>query len=193
LDGYEYQFLTNISKDKGTHHFKGIVNTDAIVTIDAYQPDSLLIFGWANHSHLKIMRHFKGKIPIFFRGDSTLLDQQKNLKSLLRKIFLTWVYKHIDFAFYTGTENRKYCLKYGVQEKQLIFAPHAIDNSRFAENRSKEVSTFRQSLNLKDSDILLLFAGKLEPKKNPAILLKAFEQLNVIHTHLLSKMNFPVF
>jgi glycosyltransferase involved in cell wall biosynthesis len=185
LDGYEYQFLTNIATDKGTHHFKGIINTDAITAINAYAPDTLLIFGWANHSHLKIMRHFKGMIPIYFRGDSTLLDQQKTLKNVLRTIFLTWVYKNIDKAFYTGKANKKYYLKYGVAEKNLIFAPHAIDIHRFAEDRSEEVSIFRESLNLKQSDLLLLFAGKLESKKNPALLLKAFEQLNLDHAHLL--------
>ena len=31
--------------------------------------------------------------------------------------------------------------KYGLKETQLVFAPHAIDNERFAEDREKESNT----------------------------------------------------
>ncbi|MDQ7947316.1 MAG: glycosyltransferase family 4 protein [Pedobacter sp.] len=185
LEGYDHQFLTNIATDQGTHHFKGIINTDAISSIKAYQPTAILVFGWSNHSHLKILRHFKGKIPIYFRGDSTLLDQKQNIKNVLRSIFLSWVYRHIDYAFYTGSANRQYYLKYGVPEKKLIFAPHAIDVRRFAEDRNEAALAFRSSLGLSDSEILILFAGKLEPKKNPMLLLCAFVEINLANVHLL--------
>lgn len=185
LDGYEYQFLTNIAPDPGTHHFNGIVNTDAISALTNYQPDALLIFGWANHSHLKILRHFKGKVPIFFRGDSTLLDVKKGLKNISRFLFLSWVYRHVDVAFYPGQANKRYCLKFGIKEKNLVFAPHAIDNKRFGEDRDDEVLSFRSVLKLANTDILILFAGKLEPKKNPLLLFNAFAQLDLPNTYLL--------
>ena len=129
FEGYEYEFLENIAKNKGSHHFKGIVNPKAIQHIKAYQPDAILIYGWAYSSHLKIMRHFKSKIPIYFRGDSTLLDRQTNFKNILRRILLKWVYSHVDKAFYVGNANKAYFKKYGLKEHQLIFAPHAMDRA----------------------------------------------------------------
>lgn len=184
-DGYDHEFLENVATDKGTHHFKGIINPNSIAQIKTFKPDAVLVYGWANKSHLKIMRHFKGKIPVYFRGDSTLLDQQPGFKNIIRSIFLRWVYKHVDTAFYVGSANKAYFKKYGLKEKQLVFAPHAIDNMRFAISRKAEADQLRKELNIHEEDILILFAGKLEPKKNPELLLAAFMQINAPHIHLL--------
>lgn len=185
LEDYEYQFLTNTAKDKGSHHFKGIVNLDAIAQIKKFEPDAVLIYGWAYASHLKILRHFKGKTPVYFRGDSTLLDQTPNFKNLLRSLLLTWVYSHIDVAFYVGTANKNYFKKYGLKDSQLIFAPHAIDNQRFSAPREVEAVSIRTQFQIPLTDILILFAGKLEPKKNPELLLNAFHNLGKNNVHLL--------
>jgi len=185
FDGYGYEFLPNITKNQGTHHFNGITNPDSIQQIDIFQPDVILIYGWGWHSHLKIIRHYEGKVPLWFRGDSTLLDQKPGFKNLLRNIFLKWVYKHIDKAFYVGKSNKAYFLKYGLKEHQLIFAHHAIDNLRFETNRSDEATVIRQTMRLAGSDILVLFAGKLDIKKDPFLLLNAFSRIKKLGVHLL--------
>lgn len=177
LDGYEFEFLENIAKHKGSHHFKGIVNQNAILQIKAYQPDEILIYGWAYQSHLKIIQYFNGKIPVYFRGDSTLLNEKFNFKSILKTIFLKWVYSHIDTAFYVGSANKAYFKKYGLKEHQLILAPHAIDNDRFAKDQKREADIIRNQFNIKAEDMLILFAGKLDLVKNPELLLEAFVEL----------------
>ncbi|MGF1923088.1 MAG: glycosyltransferase family 4 protein [Bacteroidia bacterium] len=185
LEGYQYELLKNSSKKPGTHHFKGISNPDALDRITAFEPDAMLIYGWANQSHLAIIRYFYKKIPIYFRGDSTLLDQLPSVKSLLKKIFLIWVYKHIDIAFYVGSANKEYYKYYGLKDEQLVFANHAIDNERFGENKSVEADMLRNAIGVNQNEILIVFAGKLETKKNPSILLKAFIELNLANAHLL--------
>ncbi|QNN43017.1 glycosyltransferase family 4 protein [Pedobacter roseus] len=177
LDGYDYQFLVNASKDPGTHHFNGIINPGLQSTVKYFEPDAILIYGWAWKSHLKALRFFKGKIPIYFRGDSTLLDKQKNFKGLLRKLFLKWIYSHVDKAFYVGSANKNYYSQFGLKEKQLFFTPHAIDNSRFGKTDRQETIKIREKLSIGTDGILILFAGKLEPKKAPDLLLKALKQL----------------
>ncbi|MBC6112150.1 glycosyltransferase family 4 protein [Pedobacter fastidiosus] len=185
LEGYDYEFLENLAIDSGTHHFKGISNPMAIKSINNYRPDSILIFGWAFESHLKIIRHFNHKVPLYFRGDSTLIDNKSGIKLILKKLFLTWVYRHFDFAFYVGEKNKEYFMHYGFPSKKLRFSPHAIDNIRFSENRVNEVSILRRQLGIVEEDILILFAGKLEKKKNPEILLNAFIELDLSNVHLL--------
>src|SRR4051812_19131025 len=61
LDGYEHEFLDNVSKEPGTHHFKGIVNPAITEKISSYKPDAILVFGWSFQSHLKVMRKFRKK------------------------------------------------------------------------------------------------------------------------------------
>ncbi|WP_316736057.1 glycosyltransferase family 4 protein [Pedobacter aquatilis] len=185
LDGYEYEFLENKAKEKGTHHYSGIKNPDIIEKISENNPDAILVYGWPYSSHLKVLRYFKGKIPIYFRGDSHLLDSKPVWKKLARKALLTWVYSYVDKAFYVGKANKVYFKEFGLKEEQLVFAPHAVDNERFSEDRSNEVKHLRESLYLTSNDKLILFAGKLEEKKSPQLLLNAFLDLNLENTHLL--------
>ncbi len=174
LDGYEYTFVPNVSQEPGSHHFKGIDNPSLNKTIAAWKPDAILIIGWSFKSHLACMRYFKGKVPVLFRGDSTLLDERRGIKTFLRRFFLTWVYRNIDKALYAGTNNKAYFKAHGVKEKQLLLAFHAIDNDRFSipsPAQNEAVNNLRRSLSINDDHFVVLFAGKLEEKKNPFFLL----------------------
>lgn len=185
LDGYEYEWVKNTSANPGSHHFNGIVNPNLIPQVIAWQPEAILVYGWAYHAHLKVIRFFKNKIPIYFRGDSTLLDVRNDFKAFLKKIYLKWVYRQIDHAFYVGSNNKAYFKKYGLKEDQLSFAPHAIDNDRFAVNRTADALKLRQTLAIPPGDLLILFAGKFEEKKSPHLLIDAFCSLGVQSSHLL--------
>lgn len=190
LDGYNYEFLENISKDPGSHHFKGIVNKNIISQIETYNPSVILVFGWAYSSHLKVLRYFKRKIPIYFRGDSTLLDNDdtsilNKIKLGLRNFFLKWVYSHINKAIYVGTANKNYFKWAGLKEEQLVFAPHAIDNKRFEIQVDDLGKKEKLNLGIKESDLIILFAGKFDIKKDPLLLLDAFISANKLNTHLI--------
>lgn len=183
LIGYEYTFVKNISKHPGSNHYRGIINPTLINEIETWGADAILVFGWKFKSHLKCLKYFSKKITVLFRGDSTLLDNaQKGFKSIIKSLILKSVYKHIDYCLYVGNENKKYYLKYGIKEKQLIFAPHAIDNTRF---NVKSVFTLREHLYINKNNFVFLFAGKLEHKKNPILLLNAFIVLNIPNTNLI--------
>ncbi|WDZ99549.1 glycosyltransferase family 4 protein [Mucilaginibacter sp. SJ] len=185
LEGYPYEWVKNISADPGSHHSKGIDNPDLISQINSWQPDVIMVYGWFYKSHLKILKYFKGRVPVIFRGDSTLLDDTGGIKSVLRSLFLKRIYRHIDYALYAGSNNMAYFKKCGLKETQLFFAPHAVDNDRFAEDRTNEALTLRKQLGVSDDEKLLLFAGKFEHKKNPLALLEAFIDITQPGTHLL--------
>ena len=185
LEGYAYRFVENKSGDPGSHHFRGIDNPNLNQEVSDWNPDALLVYGWSFKSHLRLLRYFHKKIPIYFRGDSTLLDEHKrfNFKKLLREKLLRWVYKHIDYAFFVGTNNKAYYLKMGLSESQLIFAPHTIDNSRFSVPTSE--TKFRESLGIPENDIVFLYAGKFKTEKGVLQLLNAFLKANTQQAHLV--------
>ncbi len=177
LKGYDYVFLENIAKDKGSHHFNGIDNPNIIKVIKEYNPHAILVYGWPLKSHYKVMRYFKGSIPVIFRGDSHLLDHSDFLKSFIKKMVLKWVYRHVDKAFYVGQSNYQYYLASGLKPNQLFFAPHAIDNQRFSADNNGIINLgedLKASLGITKDDLVFLFAGKLENKKDPFILLNSF-------------------
>lgn len=180
LEGYDYAFVRNTSSHPGSGHYKGIINPDLIREVEAWGPDAILVFGWNFQSHLASLRHFHGKIPVLFRGDSTLLDEKPGIKKYIRRLSLKWVYSHVDYALYTGTNNKDYFLRHGLKESQLFFAPHAIDNQRFAEpdnSYSTRAQVWRKDLGIEKTDLVLLFAGKLETKKNPFFILELAEAI----------------
>jgi glycosyltransferase involved in cell wall biosynthesis len=146
---------------------------------------------------LKALRYFKGKKEVWFRGDSTLLDEPKgvSLKKLARRIFLTWVYRYVDKVFYVGTNNKAYFKKHRLKETQLFYAPHAIDNNRFSDSKGEKIKKaleWRKKLGFQDDDIVLLFAGKFEPRKNPFFLIDLIKSLESDKVKLLIVGNGPL-
>jgi glycosyltransferase involved in cell wall biosynthesis len=186
LDGYDYTFVPNTSSDPGSHHFRGLVNPGLIPDIESWGPDALLLFGWAYQSHLRALLHFSGDVPIFFRGDSTLLDEQGGLRTGLRRLFLRWVYRHVDVALYVGENNRAYFEAHGLSDEQLTWVPHAVENQRFKNvpDAGRKALQWRRELGIPDDAVVILFAGKFESKKAPDMLLDAFLKCDNTKAHL---------
>jgi glycosyltransferase involved in cell wall biosynthesis len=183
LQGYQYQFVKNVAKKPGSHHFIGIDNPYLIEDVESWGADVIWVWGWSFKSHIKAIRYFHGKIPVWFRGDSTLIDQVSSpiWKQRLRMIFLSWVYKKVDLAFYVGENNKKYFLQHGLIPSKLIRAPHAIDNRRFSdwnEALESDLGDWKESLGISENDAVVLFVGKLEAKKNPQFMLDLAANLN---------------
>lgn len=187
LDGYDYIFLPNESADPGTHHFNGIWSESTVPSIAEWKPDALLVYGWNYRSHLRALRSFHGKTPILFRGDSNLLDVTW-LRGVSRYVMLRWIYRHVDIALYVGSRNRAYYERYGLRGEQLQWAPHAVENQRFSdpdgviERRARE---WRIRLGISGNDVVFAYAGKLEVKKAPDLLLDVFMRQERPGQHLV--------
>ena len=173
----DHQFVNNSAKHPGLHHFGGLETPTLAREIESWEPDAVLIYTWNSQSHLQALRHFKGRIPVLFRGDSTLLDSRPWWRKLMRRAFLTWVYAHVDVAIAVGTNNRKYFAWCGLPEHRIALAPHSVDTVRFgaeSERHERLAAEWRRQLGIEPDAIVVLFAGKLQSKKNPHLLLDAF-------------------
>lgn len=186
LEGYPYEFVS----DAGHHHtgFFEVKSPRLIPAIEEWGADAVLVFGWNYLSHLRVLLHFKGRIPVLFRGDSTLLDDKPGLRKWLRYVFLGWVYRHVDIALYVGKNSKEYFSACGMKTDQLVFAPHAIDNTRFQDNKgiyTEEARSLRRELGVGEEDILFTFVGKFQAKKAPLFLVRAFQHIRDPRAHLL--------
>jgi len=169
LEGYDYQFSGNEARKPGLQSFFGIHCPGLAQEVAAFGPSALLVHGWNYRAHLSIMRHFKGRVPVYFRGDSHLLDAIPGWKKTLRKWWLTWVYSYIDYALYVGSANKAYYLACGLKEDQLIHVPHSVDNALFEREGLDGQSDSGQ--------IQVLFVGKFMAKKDPLILMECAKRL----------------
>lgn len=186
LEGYEHEFVPNISADAGTHRFWGIRNEKLGSRIKEFNPDAALLIGYRYASMMRLIFSPKRRrgYPLLFRGDSHRLgtSQSGKWKVKSRKVFISRVFARFAAFLYVGQANREYFRMHGVPEEKLFFAPHAIDNERFIQSGGKaavEASKWRRSLGIPDDHLVVLFAGKFEAKKRPLDLLAAFRQLQV--------------
>ena len=161
-----------------------------IAGIKGFAAGAVLVFGWNFAGHLAVMKHFKGNVPVWFRGDSTLIDPLPLWKRIARKLWLRYVYRHVDTAFYVGQANYRYYRWCGLQESQLVYAPHAVDNEFFMKDdneRHARALEIREELGIPKEAFVFLFVGKLEAKKQPLELARAFleMQLQANRAHLI--------
>jgi glycosyltransferase involved in cell wall biosynthesis len=101
----------------------------------------------------------------------------------------------VDFALSPGTASDAYFINAGLSAYQIIRAPHAVDNARFSGAETPDMHSFydesaqnwRKELSIAEDAKVFLFAGKLEPKKDPLLLVKAFARLHQQYpnTHLI--------
>lgn len=174
-DGYDHEFVPNVARNPGSDRFDGIDNPELVARIEALRPDALLVFGWNLRSHLAAMRSFHGRVPVFFRGDSTLLDPQPLWRTLARRTLLYWVYRHVDCALAVGSANEDYFAWCGVPRARIERVPHAIDVQRFGDDAAEQrAEALRQQIGLEPGARTLVYAGKFQDKKDPLTLVDAF-------------------
>ena len=182
LSGYDYEFVENSAKVPSSTKYWGIQNPTLIKRIEQINPNAILIYGWKHHGHLAVMRYFKNRIPVLFRGDSTTLDDNEKffLFKFMRYRLLKWVYKYVDYVLSPGTASDLYFKKSGVQNSQIIRAEHAVDNHHFGSfsiEDERKLKELRNQLSIGDDELVFVFAGKFIEKKNPLLFIKAFALL----------------
>ncbi len=180
LEGYEHVFVTNVSKRPDSNRFWGVMNPGLIQQLQQEKFDAVLVYRWSLFSHFRILRAFKKKPTLFFRGDSHLNNVQGGFKAFAKKWFLRFVYQNVSKAFYVGQYNKAYYRTYGLKNEQLSYAPHAIDNNRFSNEADKweeAAKRERQLLAIPPNSIVFLYAGKFYALKQVALLIHAFQQL----------------
>ncbi|MEM9678889.1 MAG: glycosyltransferase family 4 protein [Bacteroidota bacterium] len=180
LEGYKWMPVDNVSKRPNSKSYVGIDNPGLFDKVVAVNPDIVLVYGWNFKSHLKLIRRLHGKIPVWFTGDSTLLNEHSRIKRLVRRAMLGWVYSYIDKALYVGKQNKDYFKTHGLKAEQLIYFPHAVDNKRFS-NQDDELNIqalkWRREIGLASDDRVLMYTGKFESVKNLDFLIRAFKTL----------------
>ena len=189
LQGYNYEFVPNISKNPGTENIGGLKNPSLLARVTEYSPHAVMLIGY-NYASLYrfILQWDIRKAPLIFRGDSHLLQSRQGWKEVLKRKFISRIYSRFAYFLYVGKANYKYFAYHGVKPEQLVFAPHAIDNQRFlaaADTAKIEATKWKKELGIPDNHQVILFAGKFNQKKRPLDLLQAYKKAELKDVSLL--------
>jgi glycosyltransferase involved in cell wall biosynthesis len=144
----------------------------------ALDPDVVLLTGWHAPGLIQVLiaARLRG-IPVLMRGDSTAMP---------RRAIGVRIAQHALFALVArflvvGAANRELYRERGVAPSRLIDCPHVVDNARFAAAASAaraERAALRARYGVPEDACCFLFAGKLEPKKKPGVVLEAIARLS---------------
>jgi glycosyltransferase involved in cell wall biosynthesis len=122
-------------------------------------------------------------VPVWMRGDSNDLKIDRGAKRWVKRLLLGALFRRVDRFLYVGAANRRLYESYGVGSSRFAWAPHAVDNERFAvqgETNRLRRSALRARWNIPENAFCILFAGKLIPQKNPGDVVEALRRLQVI-------------
>jgi glycosyltransferase involved in cell wall biosynthesis len=184
LDGYDFKFIPNRSKDPGTHHFRGLENPGAPTAVADWKPDAVLLFGYAYATHLRLIFSRRlAKTPFYFRGDSHELCPSSGWKSKFSRGVRALLFRRFAGFFAVGEANAGYFRACGVAQSKIHRVPHCVDNARFQETAAQaeiEAIEWRRELGIPADTTVVLFAGKFEEKKRPLDLLEAFSALMAV-------------
>jgi glycosyltransferase involved in cell wall biosynthesis len=176
LSGYDAEFVPNCAERPGTDHFWGLRNPALPRRLAAWRPDAVLLFGYHYATHLRAIAWCRWKnIPLIFRGDSHLLGQPR--PSRFKRAALRLLYRQFSAITYVGAANRAYFEAFGVPAPHLHFSPHSVDHGHFNPanpDYCDAARRLRSELAISSGKRVVLFAGKLVPRKQPLALLEAF-------------------
>lgn len=179
LDGYSSQWLENISSRPGVSSFSGCDTPSIVSRLKAGNFSACIVCGWYLKSYLQAIRG-AGQlgIPLLSRGDSQLPTRRPRLWSLAKYLPYRWLLGSIDAHLYVGNANREYLQHYGVTGERLFFAPHFVDNDRFATaaadaRMSGAAAAVRSAHSIPEDAFVLLFAGRFVGMKRPLDAIRA--------------------
>jgi glycosyltransferase involved in cell wall biosynthesis len=173
LDGYQFEWLRNVSRRPGVEVFSGCDTPEIGKRLAEGRFDACLVNGWYLKSYLQALRACRHLgIPVLMRGDSHLGTRRSSMLTVAKYLPYRWLLGRIDAHLYVGQANRRYLEHYGVPPERLFFAPHFVDNARFAAAAARSradgtATVMRARMGVGDATCVFMFAGKLIDKKRP--------------------------
>jgi glycosyltransferase involved in cell wall biosynthesis len=192
LDGYDYEFLTNVSSKPGLASFRGLDTPDLSRRITNGEYDAVLVNGWHYKSAWQaIAACWRTGTPVLARGDSHLYTARHALKRGAKWPFYRGFIPRLDSCLPVGAWSRDYFLHYGADPQRIFVVPHVVDSERIsgeAYRLDQKRSDLRRKWGLSEEDAVFAFAGKFVEKKRPLDLVRALSQARRMGARVLGLM-----
>lgn len=182
LEGYNYKVLRNLWPGR-MEGFFSCLNPGVIRELRPGAYDAVIVFGWGVlTAWLTFLAAQLSRIPWMLYGDSVSLYESENswLRTWVKRLVLGPLFRKTAVFLVMGTFNRMFYESYGVPRDKCFRMPYPVDNDFFARatdqarQRREEV---RARHGIPPNVVLLLFVGKLIPRKRPQDVLAVVKQL----------------
>lgn len=176
LEGYSYQFLS----EKSLPHTFSAVALWKLLWRESY--DIVWLHGYVTPCDFVTLLMAKCRgLKVLVRGESvSRFSEGSALRRFFRPLFFKILDHFVDTYLTIGTENRDFYRAQGVADSKLIPAPYTVDNDFFrvsAERCAEKKEELRSSLGLEAGRPIILYASKMQERKQTQDLLEAYIQL----------------
>jgi glycosyltransferase involved in cell wall biosynthesis len=170
LAGYKHQFLTTSSRrtsalSRLARLAQWVSDHDAVVVHGYSRPWMLLA---------ALLCRMRG-VPYLLRGDSVPDGQATGLRRHLRNAVARTVVSASSAGLAVGQLNMEFYRRY--RAPRIIWAPFSVDDERFAAPPTTSRSELLSRWDLDSQKPVILFCGKLSPRKRPLDLCVAVKAL----------------
>lgn len=181
LNGYPATVL-NAENGIPLNGFNSLTGKGIVPLLKRERPDAVMLTGLAYRFDWTIYwTALRLRIPIWLRTETQ--DEafaRGPVKSILRSIFYRLAYAPVSRALVIGRLNAAHYQRHGLSPRHHVLAPYCVVD-RFNDISPSQKTTWRRQIRREagfgEQTTVLLFCGKLQPKKQPGILLEALSRL----------------
>jgi glycosyltransferase involved in cell wall biosynthesis len=190
LDGYPWVQVPNKSPWPGLGRFWGLVNPGLWKLVRTHRFDAVLTYtGYAYLSFwiLAAAAKFSGT-PLITSTDAYNLGgaNPRGWKSLLKRLCLPLVYRLYDVVIAASEATRRFVQSLGVPRGRIALTPGGFDIEWWAREANLcDGRAVRKRWGIPENSPFFLFCAKLQPRKRPQDVLRAFAKIDTADCHLI--------
>ncbi|MGA2134368.1 MAG: glycosyltransferase family 4 protein [Bryobacteraceae bacterium] len=181
MSGYTASFLSTVA-DGGPSSAEEASTSGLPKALRAASPAAILLTGYSPRFHRNAwVAAWRARVPLLLRAETTDHARGRGrMRDAARTQALRLLYRSCSRFLYVGRRSRAHFERLGIPQDRLVFSPYCVDTSAFRcdeEARLHLRAATRERLGILESDLVILFSGKLSPRKAPNLLFGAVESL----------------
>jgi glycosyltransferase involved in cell wall biosynthesis len=181
MEGYHCRVLRAALPGDSVHsdRFWGLDVTEIRDAVMSTHPDVVLVPGWHSVTLLRALWACRrAGVPVLYRGDTNLGSAPSGWRQPAWMLRTRLLLRLFDGYLSVGQRAYAYLRRHGASESRIFHVPHCVDNEFFMLSAAPYLSLggraeARKSFGIDAGDFVVLFVGKLEPRKRPIDLIRA--------------------
>lgn len=173
LGGYTHRLLRNVAPVPSVTCFRGCDTPEISSFLRDGHFDALIVNGWVVKSCLQaLLACRRYRVPCLVRGESNAMRPRVWYKRWIHRVLLS---QYSGFLA-IGKSNREFYFRNGVNASSVFITPYGVDNEWFASQidlHRRNRAVLRRQWGVAENACVVLFCGKLIPKKRPLDLIRA--------------------